>query len=265
MTFNARKLTGGVVVAASLMLLSPSGALAQASGSSAPSAGQPTAPATTPPSSPATGIIQLSDQKTTTYWAYTANAGVIHSGPKRSARTVGRLHYVTEDGLNEVYLALAKMTDDRGTHWLHITVPGRPNGRTGWVQASDLGPLHVNHEHMIINRRAERLTLFRGGHQVLSAPVGVGRPGLDTPAGNFWVREMFGGFSNAAYGPYAIGTSAYSPTLTDWPGGGVVGIHGTDQPGLIPGRPSHGCVRLRNGDVTHLYHVLQLGTPITII
>ena len=76
---------------------------------------------------------------------------------------------------------------------------------------------------------------------------------------------MFGGFNNSAYGPYAIGTSAYSPTLTDWPGGGVVGIHGTDQPGLVPGHPSHGCVRLHNGDVTRLYRILQLGTPITII
>ena len=26
-----------------------------------------------------------------------------------------------------------------------------------------------------------------------------------------------------AYGPYALGTSAYAPTLAEWPGGGVVG------------------------------------------
>ena len=30
------------------------------------------------------------------------------------------------------------------------------------------------------------------------------------------------------YGPWAFGTSAYS-VLSDWPGGGVVGIHGTNQ------------------------------------
>jgi lipoprotein-anchoring transpeptidase ErfK/SrfK len=263
---NARSLAGAVVAAASLTLLSPAGVLAAGPSSGPPAASQPsgsTAPTTTT-SSPATGIIRISDQKTTTYWAYTANAAVIHSAPQRSARAVGRLHYTTEDGLNEVYLALDKMTDDHGTHWLHITVPGRPNGRTGWVIASSLGPLHVNHEHMVINRGAERLTLYRNGRQIFSAPVGVGAPGTDTPAGKFWVREMFGGFNNAAYGPYAIGTSAYSPTLTDWPGGGVVGIHGTDQPNLIPGRPSHGCVRLKNSAVTQLYHVLQLGTPITI-
>jgi lipoprotein-anchoring transpeptidase ErfK/SrfK len=69
---------------------------------------------------------------------------------------------------------------------------------------------------------------------------------------------------NTIYGPYAIGTSAYS-ALSDWPGGGVVGIHGTDQPWLIPGRPSHGCIRMRNGAITFLVYRLPLGTPLRII
>ena len=66
---------------------------------------------------------------------------------------------------------------------------------------------------------------------------------------------------NTIYGPYAVGTSAYS-ALSDWPGGGVVGIHGTDQPWLIPGRPSHGCIRMRNRDITFLVYRLPLGTPL---
>jgi lipoprotein-anchoring transpeptidase ErfK/SrfK len=66
------------------------------------------------------------------------------------------------------------------------------------------------------------------------------------------------------YGPYALGTSAYAPTLAEWPGGGVVGIHGTNEPQLIPGRPSHGCVRMRNADITRLWHLISVGTPIEI-
>jgi lipoprotein-anchoring transpeptidase ErfK/SrfK len=66
------------------------------------------------------------------------------------------------------------------------------------------------------------------------------------------------------YGVYAFGTSAYSPTLTDWPGGGIVGIHGTNQPALIPGRISHGCVRVRNRDITRLRRMMPLGTPVLI-
>lgn len=46
------------------------------------------------------------------------------------------------------------------------------------------------------------------------------------------------------YGPLAFGISARSAVLTDWPAGGFVGIHGTDRPDLLPGRVSHGCIRM---------------------
>ena len=58
--------------------------------------------------------------------------------------------------------------------------------------------------------------------------------------------------------------SAYSDSLTDWPGGGVVGIHGTNQPELIPGRPSHGCVRVPNPRIRKLAKLMPIGTPILI-
>jgi lipoprotein-anchoring transpeptidase ErfK/SrfK len=78
------------------------------------------------------------------------------------------------------------------------------------------------------------------------------------------VRELFRVPGQSLYGPYAFGTSAYS-ILSDWPGGGVVGIHGTNQPALIPGRPSHGCIRLRNPDITYLANHLPIGAPVRIV
>ena len=89
--------------------------------------------------------------------------------------------------------------------------------------------------------------------------------GLPTPAGHFYVTEKLTTLGGPFYGPYALGTSAYTPTLTDWPGGGIVGIHGTDEPQLIPGRPSHGCIRLRNADSRACGHVIEVGTPIEIV
>jgi len=53
--------------------------------------------------------------------------------------------------------------------------------------------------------------------------------------------------------------------LSDWPGGGVIGIHGTDEPQLIPGRPSHGCVRVPNAAITRLHTLMPVGTPVRII
>ena len=73
------------------------------------------------------------------------------------------------------------------------------------------------------------------------------------------MREKFRVTGAPVYGPFALGTSAYAPHLTDWPGGGVVGLHGTNEPGLIPGRPSHGCIRLRNEKITRLYRLAPAG------
>ena len=91
----------------------------------------------------------------------------------------------------------------------------------------------------------------------------MGAPGTPTPKGRFWIRERLRGFGGS-YGPWAFGTSAYSNTLTGWPGGGVIGIHGTDQPGLIPGRPSHGCVRVPNWKISRLARLMPIGTPVRI-
>jgi lipoprotein-anchoring transpeptidase ErfK/SrfK len=66
------------------------------------------------------------------------------------------------------------------------------------------------------------------------------------------------------YGPLAFGTSARSSVLTDWPGGGFIGIHGTNAPELLPGRVSHGCIRLRNEDILQLGRLMPVGTPVTI-
>jgi lipoprotein-anchoring transpeptidase ErfK/SrfK len=96
--------------------------------------------------------------------------------------------------------------------------------------------------------------------------VGIGTPGTPTPTGHFWVRERFKILSSSSgYYPYAFGTSDYS-TLTDWPGGGVVGIHGPyhDDAG-IPGRISHGCIRLHVSDDFWLASHVALGTPIDVV
>jgi lipoprotein-anchoring transpeptidase ErfK/SrfK len=140
----------------------------------------------------------------------------------------------------------------------------RPNGRTGWVRGSALGPLYRVRTQLIVDRRKLRATLYKRGHKRWSAPVGIGAPSTPTPAGRFWIREKFKTHaSGGLYGPVAFGTSDYS-VLSDWPGGGVIGIHGTNEPSLIPGRPSHGCIRVRNRAVRRLWPLLPIGTPLLI-
>ena len=147
---------------------------------------------------------------------------------------------------------------------MRVRVPQRPNGVTGWVRAGALGPFNVVRKRLVVDTSALRVTLYDRGRRRFSARVGIGAPGTPTPRGSFWIREKFHVSGTPLYGPRAMGTSAYSSVLTDWPGGGVVGLHGTSEPGLIPGRPSHGCVRLRNEDIERLYALTPVGTPLRI-
>jgi L,D-transpeptidase catalytic domain len=207
---------------------------------------------------------ELSNLTTLTHWAFPQQAALARRSPSTSSRGVGRLSFLTADGQADVYLELRAVTV-HSRKWVLVPLPGRTNGVEGWVPASALGEAHTTHEHIRVDRASLRLTLYRADTAIWSAPVGVGRPALPTPAGHFYVTEKLISTEPVVYGPYALGTSAYAPTLSEWPGGGVVGIHGTDEPWLIPGRPSHGCIRLRNADITRLWQLVQVGTPIEIV
>ncbi len=204
---------------------------------------------------------RLSDERRLTRWAHPWTPSPIRAQPSSSSRMVGRLHFKTEDGVPEVYLALISRTVD-GREWIQIRMLGRPNGRKGWVLRDALGGFNTVRTQLVINLGTLRATLFKRGRRIWSSRVGVGAPSTPTPRGRYYVRERLRSLGGA-YGPWAFGTSAYS-VLSDWPGGGVVGVHGTNQPQLIPGRPSHGCVRVPNRKIRQLARKMPIGTPIHI-
>jgi len=210
--------------------------------------------------------VALSDGRTISRWAHANTAAVVRQSASPRAHAVGRLHFLTEDDQAEVYMALRETRGARtGVPWIEVALPQRPNGITGWVAASALGPLHVVRGRLVVSRSQFRATLYgQAGLAVWSARVGIGAASLPTPAGHFYVREKLRAIGSPVYGPYALGTSAYAPKLSEWPGGGVVGVHGTDEPQRIPGDPSHGCIRLRNRDITRLWQIIAIGTPIDI-
>jgi hypothetical protein len=214
---------------------------------------------------PGPGLTQLSNLHTLSEWAYPTSEAVVRVEPSAHARALSALRFLTDDHQAQLYVALASETQPSGEVWVEIEVPGRPNGLSGWVPREALGAFHATRGYLLVNRTTLRATLFREGHVVFKAPVGVGKASTVTPSGHFYVVEKLRTLGDPVFGPYALGTSAYAPTLSEWPGGGVVGIHGTNEPALIPGRPSHGCVRMRNGDITRLWHVIPVGTPIEIV
>jgi lipoprotein-anchoring transpeptidase ErfK/SrfK len=99
----------------------------------------------------------------------------------------------------------------------------------------------------------------------MRAKIGIGFSHWPTPRGSFYVRNKLVRYRSDFYGPVAFGTSARSAVLTDWPGGGFIGIHGTNRPELLPGRVSHGCIRMRNADIVRLGRVMPVGTPMEVV
>jgi hypothetical protein len=210
------------------------------------------------------GSERLSDERTTTRWAHSKLMAPIRRLPAPTSRRIARVRYLTEHGFPEVYLVLRQWTDPDGRTWLKVRIPMRPNGREGWVRDSALGRLHVVRTRLVVDRRRLRAALYRSGRPIWRSRIGVGKPSTPTPTGRFWIHERIKvPDPRGTYGPWAFGTSAYSG-LSGWPGGGVIGIHGTNQPYLIPGRPSHGCIRVENPAINRLARLMPIGTPVRI-
>jgi len=198
------------------------------------------------------------------YWAHTAVSIPVHGAPSTSSPVVASLHSKTEDGFSEVYLVFARRVMADGRTWVKIALPMRPNGTTGWVVRGALGKIQRVRSWLVIDRTKLRARFYDHGRPIWSARVGIGKPSTPTPTGLYWIREQFELKNQPFYGPYAFGTSAYA-TVSDWPGGGVVGLHGTNLPQLVPGRPSHGCVRFHNKDILWLAYHMPVGTPVSIV
>jgi hypothetical protein len=205
----------------------------------------------------------LAHSRSETRWAPVVRATIARSKPDARARPVAELSTTTPEGTSNLVVVKGEGAS-RGTLWARVQLPVLPNGTLGWIPRSALGGYHFVATRLVVDREDLVATLFRNGRPVFRAPVGVGQPHWPTPAGEFYVRETLTKFASPFYGPVAFGTNARSAVLTDWPGGGFIGIHGTDKPGLLPGRISHGCVRLRNKDILRLARLMPVGTPVTI-
>lgn len=192
------------------------------------------------------------------------NSVVVRSAPSAHGRRVRVLHEFRKDFRLQIVLALSQVSS-HGGRWVKLSLPGRPNGQRGWVPR-DAVVLHRVLRRIVIHRGARRLEVIRiaDGKVLFRAPVAVGRPSAVTPLGrNYYVDARFVP-TDPFYGSYALETSAYA-RLSDWPGGGVVGIHGTNEPQHIGQAVSHGCVRMYNRDILRLRALAPLGTPIDVV
>jgi lipoprotein-anchoring transpeptidase ErfK/SrfK len=153
-----------------------------------------------------------------------------------------------------------------GRRWLEVRLPGRPNGRTGWIPAN--GTIKGRTPwHIVIATGARRARVYRRGRRLETFRVVVGKPSTPTPLGEFFVEENIAEPRGVPGAPYALALSARSDVLQEFDGGpGQIALHGTAH---LRGRPgtaaSHGCVRFTREAISWLAAVIPPGVPVSIV
>ena len=155
---------------------------------------------------------------------------------------------------------------ERRADWLHVLLPVKPNGSSGWVRRAAVEVAGVPYR-LDVRTAAHELDLYEHGRLVRTYPIGIGKQDTPTPGGTFYLKELLRAPDpGGAYGPYAYGLSGFSTTLDSFAGGdAVIGLHGTNEPSSIGRDVSAGCIRLRNEHISELADKLPLGTPVRIL
>ena len=124
--------------------------------------------------------------------------------------------------------------------------------------------------HVVLNLKERRVYVFQDDQVIANYRVAIGRPGWETPKGNFSVIQMVEDpqWKNPWNGRVSA-PGPNSPLGERWigfsrEGGKYVGFHGTPGEHVMGQAVSHGCVRMRNRDVKELYELVQNGIPVIV-
>lgn len=196
--------------------------------------------------------------------AKAVKAVTVYRRPSTAAGVKARLGKVNVNDYPTVFLVHGTRIVD-GVTWYDVYVAMRPNGSRGWVREGAVA-IYTTTAEIEIDLSERTLTVARRGQEVGTFPVAVGKPGLETPTGRFFVNQKLRPPAGSVFGALAIGISAFQMKLPAgaWEQGGPVAIHGTDQPQLIGQAVSHGCVRMRDKDVLKVGDWVPTGSPVVI-
>ena len=163
---------------------------------------------------------------------------------------------------NPVLPVLGRARAGRGS-WIHVRLPGRPNGHAGWISADHTRRTYTDWR-VSIRLSTRRVTVFHRGRVEGRFRAVVGRASTPTPRGHFFVEEAVP--LSRLGGPFALAISARSNVYQQFAGGpGQVALHGTTGlTGALGTAVSHGCIRLSRRAITWLARRTGPGVPLTI-
>jgi hypothetical protein len=156
-------------------------------------------------------------------------------------------------------------TSPNGVRWLHVMLPGRPDGSSGWIAEQGTRELTTSW-HLAVDLARRSVSVYRDARLKRTFRAVVGKPSTPTPTGNFFVEETVQLQRSEPGGPFALALSARSNALQEFEGGpGQIALHGRNNLGGTLGTAvSHGCIRLDTASIDWLAVRIGPGTPVTI-
>lgn len=184
--------------------------------------------------------------------------------PAPEADPVATVANPTREGFPLVVSVLERSA---GGQWLHVRLPVRPNGTSGWVRAADLRTWEVPNR-IEVNLTTHTLRIYDGDSAVVlfETDVATGRPNTPTPVGDFHIDIVNPLGGHRVYGWGQLSVAGFSEVLERFAGGiGQIAIHGWNDDSVMGTSASNGCVRMRNVDVARVAELSPLGTPVRIV
>lgn len=149
--------------------------------------------------------------------------------------------------------------------WVQVQLPIRPNGQTGWIDASlyEFSQTQIRAE---VDLSARSIIVYDGTEIIAQTQAVIGSSTTPTPLGTYFITAKRRNPPEESYiGPWALALSAFSEVYDTFGGGlPVIAIHGTNRPDQVGEARSNGCLRIPNDVVTLLAELVPLGAPVTI-
>jgi hypothetical protein len=196
-------------------------------------------------------------------------------GPLVSIRRGRSVHLHRRPGAPPLYVlrdrtpfgsrAVLPVVRRRGA-WLAVLTSALPAGRVGWIRDDPRRLAHGRSPvRVIVDRSERRLTVVRHGREIVSANVGVGSSGSETPTGHMAVTDKLPGARyTSTYGCCILALSGRQTRLpAGWRGGDRLAIHGTDGRSAAS-VSSAGCVTVDAAALWRVMGIVPLGTVVTI-
>jgi lipoprotein-anchoring transpeptidase ErfK/SrfK len=148
--------------------------------------------------------------------------------------------------------------------WVRVLLPSRPNGSTGWLDASKVRRAATPYLIQVgLKTRTVQLINVRTSAVAGNWKAAIGAASTPTPTGRTFVLAQIIDRSQT-YSPVILPLGAHSNALDSYGGGpGTVALHTWPDAGTFGTASSHGCVRIP-ADALRQIRQVPLGTLVQI-